>query len=112
MKNRVKHKEKKGIILLTVLMMIIVVSILAVSILNMNLGQVISSEEQAKQLKAVILAKGMLNYVYANQQSATPLNVITLTEILDSVTFTTTATLDNTNTGINETNLLNIDTGY
>ncbi|MFC1510739.1 hypothetical protein ACFL49_03665, partial [Candidatus Omnitrophota bacterium] len=78
MKNRIQIKEKKGIILLTVLMMIIVISILAVSILNMNLGQVLSAEERAKQIKASLLAKGMINYAFAQKQSGSASNMFSL----------------------------------
>ena len=113
MKSIMHQNNQKGIILLTVLMMIMVISVLAISILNMNLGQVLTSEEQAKQIKATIIAKGMVNYVHANQFAvpSTPI-VLTVTDILDSITYTTTATLDGGNIGLNDTNLLNIDTNY
>lgn len=106
-------QKNNGFILAMVLMMMLVLSILAICILNMNLGQTLIAEEQIKQVKANLLSKGGMAYLYANQKSASPSNNFTLpSETLDGVTYTTTITLDNTNSGLNDTNALNITTSY
>ncbi len=106
-------KNKQGIVLVTVLMMIIVISVLVISIMNMNLGQLLSSEEQAKQIKAEILAKGMVHYVNANQQSASPSNTISFSRNIDGISYSVTANLTAGSIGImNETDTVTIGVTY
>ena len=79
--------DKKGVVFVTVLMIIIAMIILTVSIISMNVNQVLISEAEVKRIQAEILAMGALAYTFANQLSNSPGGSITYTQTLDNVTF-------------------------
>ena len=104
------RQNDHGIVFVTVLMIIIVMMILTVSIISLNVTQVMRTAGEIKHVQAQYLALGAIPYLYANQWTASPDNVITYTETLDGIPFTVTANLSGS--GIYSTNNLSIDVTY
>jgi len=86
--------NKQGIIFITVLMTIIVLMVFAVSILSLNVSQIMMTESDVKKIKAETLMMGMMGYTYASQWNGSMGNLIILNEVLDGLTFQTTSNLD------------------
>lgn len=80
--------NNNGVVFVTVLMIIIVMIILTISIVSMNVNQVLVSEAEVKRIQAEILAMGALARTFANQSSDSPADYISYEETLDDVTFT------------------------
>ena len=77
--------DQAGIVLVTTVIMVLVMTILAVSLISITVGQALSNQHQINRIKAEQLAKGAFWYNYMNLitgSAATP-----LPEILDNKTF-------------------------
>ncbi|MBI5415746.1 MAG: hypothetical protein HZA29_02920 [Candidatus Omnitrophica bacterium] len=83
----------KGIVFVTVLLIIIVLMILTVTIVSLNVTQVVNTAGETKNIQAQYLALGAIPFLYANQWSSSPGNVITYTETLGTRQFTVTMNL-------------------
>ncbi len=87
------RKNNQGVVFITTLMAIIVLMILAVSILSLNVSQVMITETDAKKVKAETLMMGILGYTYAEQLNGTIGNFFVVNETLDGITFSATSNL-------------------
>jgi len=91
--------NNRGVIFVTVLIIIIVAMVLAVSVLSLNISQVKSSEDELKHIQAKILSEGGLAQMLVSKFSGAPANVITYSETLGNTTFTIVANIDTTGAG-------------
>lgn len=103
--------NKKGIVLVTVLMITIVMMILAISVISLNVSQVLMTEGEVKRLQAELIAMGALAYTFANQLSDTAGDNIGYTITIENTTFTVSSNVGAA-TGPNNTNSLNIVVSY
>ena len=88
-------KNNRGIIFVTVLIIIIVSMILAISVLSLNISQVKSVENELKSVQAKLLADGGLAIMVVNQMSGSPGNgQILFSETSGNTTYDVTATVD------------------
>lgn len=106
------RKSDRGIVFVTVLMVIIVMMILTVSIVSLNVTQVMRTTGEIKHVQAEYLALGAIPYLYANQWTASPDNVIIYTETLDGIPFTVIANRSGPGLGGYNTNNLAITVNY
>ncbi|MCK5081472.1 MAG: hypothetical protein KAR31_01065 [Candidatus Omnitrophica bacterium] len=88
--------NNRGIIFVTVLIIIMVAMVLAVTVLSLNISQVKSSEDELRHIQARILSEGGLAQMLVSKFSGTPVNLITYTETLGNTTFTIVANIDTT----------------
>ena len=105
-------KDEKGVIFVTVLMIIIVMMVLTTSMLALNINQILITEGEARNMQARLLAQGILAYVVANQTSDSPGQSLSGSVILDQVNFTWNANIDNSTVGYFGSNPLNIYISY
>ena len=105
-------QNQKGVVFVTVLMIIIVMMVLSVSVISLNVSQVMLSENESKRIQAEILAMGALSYMFANQMSSSPSNLITDSVILDNITYNIISNVANPGGGTYGTSELNIDVVY
>ena len=87
-------KSDRGIVFVTVLIIIITSMVLAVSVLSLNISQVKSTEEELKYIQAKVLSDGGLAQILISQFTAAPANDITYQETLGNTTFTIVANID------------------
>lgn len=106
------RQNDHGIVFVTVLMVIIVMMILTVSIVSLNVTQVLRTSGEVKHVQAEYLALGAIPYLYANQWTALPDNTITYTETLDGVSFTVVANLSGPGLGGYNTTGLFVNVTY
>ena len=99
-------------VFVTVLMIIIVMMILTVSIVSLNVTQVMRTEGEVKHIQAEYLALGAIPYLYANQWTNSQGNVITYNETLDGIPFTVIANRSGSGLGGYNTNNLAITVNY
>ena len=109
---RTLKNNKKGIVFVTVLMIIIVMMVLAISIVSMNVSQVLTTETEVRRVQAEIIAFGMLAFTFANQASSSPGSYITNTYTLDGTTYNVAATVGPAGSGILGTSNLIINVTY
>ena len=83
--------NEKGVVFVTVLIIIVISMVLAVNILSMNISQVTSSEEELKMIQAGILKDGVLAQFYVNQFANSAANSFTYQETMGNTTFTVLA---------------------
>ena len=105
-------QNEKGVVFITVLMIIIVMMTLAISVISVNVSQVMVTEGETKRLQAEILAMGALTRAFANQMSPSPGNNISYPQTLGNITFNLTANLANCPSCPYSTNSLNIYVTY
>lgn len=74
MKIRMRLENKSGVILVTVLMILFVMMILTVSIVSLNVSQVMTTEDEVYRIQAETLAEGVLYLLVAQQQTGRALN--------------------------------------
>jgi hypothetical protein len=91
--RELKNNER-GIIFVTVLIIIIIAMVLAVSVLSLNISQVKSTEDELRYIQAKILSDGGLARILVSQFSSSPSNVITYSETLGNITFNIVANID------------------
>ena len=106
------RQNERGVVFVTVLMIIIVMMALTVSIVSLNVTQVTRTAGEVKHVQAEYLALGAIPYLYANQWTSSPDNVITYTETLDGIPFTVIANLSGPGLGGYNTNKLDITVTY
>jgi len=87
------RNNKRGVVFITVLMIILVLMVLTISIISLNVSQIGTTMDEVHQIQAEALASGALSFFLANQLSGTPSNTITYTQILDNITFTILANI-------------------
>ena len=104
--------NNQGIVFVTVLMVIIVMMILTVSIVSLNVTQVLRTSGEVKHVQAEYLALGAIPYLYANQWTVSPDNTITYTETLGGVPFTVVANLGGPGLGGYNTTSLFVNVTY
>lgn len=106
--------NNRGIIFVTVLIIIMVAMVLAVTVLGINISQVKSSEDELKHIQARILSEGGLAQMLVSKFSGSPVNIITYTETLGNTTFTIVANIDSSGAGPIGSNSvpLNIDVTF
>jgi type II secretory pathway component PulK len=92
-------ENDRGVIFVTVLIIIIVSMVLAVSILSLNISQVKSSETELKYIQAKTLAEGGLAQILTSQWSGTPANSIIFSETLGNTTFGISSDIDYSGSG-------------
>lgn len=80
--------NQRGIVFVTVLIIIIISMVLAISALSLNVSQVKSAEEEVRFIQAQALAEGGFARIYMDQLSDTPLDSISYTEQLGNTVFT------------------------
>ncbi len=86
-------ENKNGVVFITVLMTIIIMMILTVSILSLNVSQIMTSETDVKKVKAETLMMGILGYTYAGQLNGSIGNYFIINETLDGRTFSASSNL-------------------
>ena len=91
--------NNRGIVFVTVLIIIIVAMVLAVSALSLNVSQVKSTEDELKYIQARMLAEGGFARIYINQISSSPSSSIIYTETLGNTAFNINASIDNAGPG-------------
>ena len=106
------RQNERGVVFVTVLMIIIVMMALTVSIVSLNVTQVTRTAGEVKHVQAEYLAMGAIPFLYANQWTASSNNVITYTETLDGIPFTVIANLSGPGLGGYTTNNLDITVTY
>lgn len=106
------RQNDHGIVFVTVLMIIIVMMVLTVSIVSLNVTQVLRTSGEVKHVQAEYLALGAIPYLYANQWTASPDNVISYTETLDGTLFTVAVNLGGPGLGGYNTNSLFVNVTY
>ncbi|GEM_PF-4610240 len=106
------RENDQGIVFVTVLMIIIVMMILTVSIVSLNVTQVLRTSGEVKHVQAEYLALGAIPYLYANQWTISPDNTITYIENLDGIPFTVVANINGPGLNGYSTNDLSIDVTY
>lgn len=106
------RENNQGIVFVTVLMIVIVMMILTVSILSLNVSQVVRTTGEIKHVQAEYLGLGAIPYLYANQWTASPDDAITYTETLDGTLFTVTANLNGPGLPQYNGNSIFIDVNY
>lgn len=104
--------NQRGIVFVTVLMVILVAMVLAVSVLSLNISQVVSTEDEVKRLQAQSLALGAIPYFYTNQLSSSSGNLMTYTETLGNTMFTVVANLSGPGLGGYQTNALTVNVSF
>ncbi len=90
MLKSLKNNEK-GVIFVTVLMIVIVMMVLVVSIVSMNVSQVTLAENEIRRVQAEILAMGALARTYGNQLSNSTGNFIQYTVDFGNFTYLVTS---------------------
>jgi type II secretory pathway component PulK len=80
--------NQRGIVFITVLIIIIIAMVLAISTLSLNVSQVKSAEDEVRFIQAQALAEGGFGRIYMDQLADAPLDRITYTEQLGNTTFT------------------------
>ena len=106
------RNSDRGVVFVTVLMIIIVMMILTVTIVSLNVTQVMRTSGEIKHVQAEYLAMGAVPYLYANQWTLAPDNMITYVETLGGVPFTVTANLSGSGLGGYNTNNVAITVSY
>lgn len=106
------RNNEQGIVFVTVLMIIIVMMTLTVSILSMNVTQVMTTQDEIRRIQARVLAMGAIPYMFANQASGSSANYITYTETLGNITFDVSANISGSGLSDSLTNGLNIQVSY
>lgn len=106
-----KIKNNRGLIFVTVLMIIIVMMVLVTSVISMNVSQVQLTEGEIQRIQAETLASGMVSYTFAEQQKISPSNPIRITETLGNIDFDVTSEVTAT-PGPSGTVELDIDVTY
>ena len=106
------RQNDHGVVFITVLMIIIVMMILTVSIVSLNVTQVMRTTGEVRHLQAEYLALGAIPYLYANQWTNSQGRVITYTETLDGIPFAVVANLSGSGLGGYTTNNLAITVNY
>lgn len=100
----------QGIVFVTVLLIIIVMMILTISIVSLNVTQVVNTAGEAKNIQAQYLAMGAIPLLYANQWSTSRGASVTYTETLGGTQFTILANLNGP--GLYNTNSLFVNVAY
>lgn len=96
---RLLHKNNQGVVFVTVVLIILAMMILTVSVVSLNVTQVLRTSGEVKNIQAQYLAQGAIPYLYngwtygAGQWRA-PSDTRTYTETLDGTVFTVTANLN------------------
>lgn len=106
------RKNNKGIVLITVLMILIIMMALAVQITAMRVTQTMSEVKMAKQIQAELLAQGMLALIYANQLSTSPGNYFQSAYTIDGTTFNAIGVISPDSDGLYNTYPLQINIYY
>ena len=106
------RKNNKGVVFVTVLMIIIVMAVLTVSIISLNVNQSMLTEGEAKRMNAETLALGGLAVMLANQQSARPKNYITYLNLIDGISYNVQINLAGAGLPGTGTSALNISVTY
>jgi Tfp pilus assembly protein PilX len=88
------RSNNRGIVFVTVLIIILIAMILAVSALSLNISQVKNSEDELRYIQAKMLAEGGFARIYINQLSGTPSPTLLYTETLDNTTFIISSTIN------------------
>ena len=66
--------NERGVVFVTVLIIIITTMVLTISALSLNISQIKSTENELKYIQAKVLADGGLFQIIANQFSSSPSN--------------------------------------
>ena len=86
--------NRKGVVFVTVLIIIIISMVLAISALSINVGQVKSTESEIRHIQARTVAEGGLARLFQSQLSDSPQNEIFYTEQIGNTTYTINAYVD------------------
>jgi len=98
MLKELKNNDR-GVVFITVLIVIITTMVLAISALSLNISQIKSTENELKYIQAKVLADGGLFRIITNQFLASPSNIITYTETVGDTLFTITSNIDGSVSG-------------
>ncbi|VAX35443.1 hypothetical protein MNBD_UNCLBAC01-1955 [hydrothermal vent metagenome] len=85
--------DENGFVFVVVLAVIIVVAVLVVSLISMNVSQVLIVEDEVKRIQAETLARGAMEYIAAGQISNSSLHSITFSETLGNFTYSVIANI-------------------
>ena len=105
------RNNNRGIIFVTVLIIIMVAMVLAVTVLGINISQIKSSEDELKHIQARILSEGGLARMLVSKFSGAPVNVINYAETLGNTTFTIVANIDSAGASPIGSNSVPLDIG-
>ncbi len=106
------RNNNKGVVFLTVLMIIVVLMGLAISAVSLNISQSLLTQKRIRDTQAKILAMGALARTFANQLSNSAGNYIAYNETLDGHTFQVISFLNESGGGIDNTDVLSINIVY
>jgi type II secretory pathway component PulK len=93
------RNNQRGIVFVTVLIILTIAMVLAISTLSLNVSQVRSSEDEIRYIQAKALAEGGFARIYMDQFSDNPLDTLSYTEQIGNTTFTIDASVDRTANG-------------
>lgn len=85
------RQNESGIILVTVLIISLVMAIIAVSILSLNVSQVMTGEDVTRSMVAEYFGRMILWMIYYNNLANRPISS-SATQTLDGTTYTATIT--------------------
>ena len=111
MLRELKNNER-GVVFVTVLMIILVMMVLAISVISLNVSQVMTAENEVRRQQAETLAMGAMAYTFANQLSSSPSNQFYMIQNLDGLSFNVFVNLSNTPSGPLGTSNLDITVSY
>ena len=107
-----QEKNEKGIVFVTVLLIILVMTIVSLSMISMALNQSMTTESEVKRIQSELLALGILAYTFAEQRLASPQDNLSFTEPLESASFDITSDITRSGAGPDNTDPLIIDVSY
>ena len=91
--------NQRGIVFVTVLIIIIIAMVLAISALSLNVSQVKSVEGEVRYIQAQALAEGGFARLYMGQLADTPVDSLTYTQQLGNTVFTIDAAVSRGSAG-------------
>ena len=109
---KISKTNEKGVVFITVLAIIIITMILTISIISLNVSQVMVTEREARRIVAEQFCKGCMEMLIANQLIDPTSNYYTETVQLGNIEYTCESALDTSGTGPFGEDALNCDIQY
>jgi len=106
------RNNERGVVFITVTVILMVTMVLALSIVSMNISQTVVTESEVQRVQAEIIAQGASTLIFMNQMTASPGSSFPLwTETYGNTTFTIGGGVG-ADTGIDGTDTLDITVTY
>jgi len=106
------RNNERGVVFITVTVILMVTMVLALSIVSMNISQTVVTESEVKRVQAEIIAHGAAARIFMNQLTISPGISNSWVETHGNTTFTVTSDRDPSGTGIDGTDVLDIRVTY